>query len=209
VRIGSARYRLRLKRGPQFRRQMVSFQQIVSGEAVPGEMALYDHNGVMVKIAAWLPRIAAQERHGTLVVRTAKDCLLVAVNAKDDVLWRYNGDHLKRWGAEHRNQLQRWAEDSKFEERPVPSFAQRREHAARKYRDRLDSATHEIAAHLAGYANRRHFLAVRYDDSDRNYLGDKFPWFRLRSLIHEKLDAQGIALEIASGGAPAETPGQL
>jgi hypothetical protein len=68
-----------------------------------------------------------------------------------------NGDHLRRWGAEHRTQLQRWADDSKFEQRPVPSLAERCENAARKYRDRVDSATHEIAAQLAGYADRRHF----------------------------------------------------
>lgn len=209
VRIGDARLRLRLKRGPQFRRQMSGFQQIVKEEAVPGEMALYDHGGVMVKMAAWLPRAEAKERHGTLAVRTAKDCLLIALNAKDETLWRYNGDHLKRWGAEHRDQLQRWAEDSKFENRPVPSFATRREHAARKYRDRLDSATHEIAAQLAGYADRRHFAAVKYDDSEKAYLGEKFPWFRLKSLIQEKLDARGITLEVASGGAPEKEPGPL
>src|ERR1017187_5094048 len=209
VRIGDARHRLRLKRGPQFHRQMESFQQIVSGEAEPGEMAIYDHGGVIVKMAAWLPRAAAKERHGTLVVRTAKDCLLVAVNAKDDVLWRYNGDHLRRWGAEHRKQLQRWADDSKYEQRPIPAFAQRREDASRKYRDRLDSVTHEIAAQLAGYADRRHFATVKYDDAERSYLGDGFPWFRLRSLIHEKLDARGVSLEVTSGDTPVEKLGPL
>jgi hypothetical protein len=33
-------------------------------------------------------------RAGVLTVRTGKDCLLVAVNAKDEALLRYNGDHL-------------------------------------------------------------------------------------------------------------------
>ena len=36
VRIGDARYRLRLKRGPQFRRQVDAFLQIAKGEAVAG-----------------------------------------------------------------------------------------------------------------------------------------------------------------------------
>ena len=67
----------------------------------------------------------------------------------------------------------------------------------------MDSATHEIAAQLAGYAARRHFAQVRYDDSDHSYLGDAFPWYRLRMLIAEKLDARGIALDVS--GAP-ETP---
>jgi len=123
---------------------------------------------------------------------------LVAVNAKDEDLWRYNGDHLRRWTAEHREQLQRWSEEQKYEQRPVPAFAQRREAAVRKFRDRMNSATHEIAAELAGYAARRHFAQVRYDDSDHSYLGDGFPWYRLRSLIAEKLDARGIALEAST-----------
>ena len=72
----------------------------------------------------------------------------------------------------------------------------------------MDSATHEIAAQLAGYAARRHCAQVRYDDSDHSYLGDGFPWYRLRSLIAEKLDARGIALE-ASAQPAQETPGPL
>jgi hypothetical protein len=94
------------------------------------------------------------------------------------------------------------SEDQKFEQLPVASFAQRREAAARKFRQRMDSATHEIAAQLAGYAARRHFAQVRYDDSDHSYLGDAFPWYRLRMLIAEKLDARGIALDVSGASAP-------
>jgi hypothetical protein len=204
VRIGDARWRLRLKRGPQFRRQMTAFRQIANGEAIPGELAIYDRSGVMVKMVAWLPRAEdTAPRADVLTVRTGKDRLLLAVNAKEETLWLYNGDHLRRWIGEHRTQNQRWNEDQKFEQRPVPSFAERREAAARKFRQRMDSATHEIAAQLAGYAARRHFAQVRYDDSDHSYLGDAFPWYRLRMLIAEKLDARGIALDVS--GAP-ETP---
>jgi hypothetical protein len=199
VRIGDARYRLRLKRGPQFRRHMEAFRQIAKGEAVAGELAIYDRDGVMVKMAAWLPREDDKgARADVLTVRTGKDCLLIAVNAKDESLWRYNGDHLRRWAGEHRTQFQRWSEDQKYEQRPVPAFAHRRETTVRKFRDRMNSATHEIAAQLAGYASRRHFARVRYDDSDHSYLGDGFPWYQLRCLIAEKLDARGIALEASA-----------
>jgi hypothetical protein len=161
VRIGDARYRLRLKRGPQFRRQMEAFRQIAEGNAVAGELAIYDRDGVMVKMAAWLPRIEDRGvRTDVLIVRTCKDCLLTAVNTKDETLWRYNADHLRRWAGEHRTQLQRWSEDQKYEQRPVPAFAQRRTAAARKFRDRMNSATHEIAAQLVGYASRRRFAQV-------------------------------------------------
>lgn len=209
VRIGDARMRLRLKRGPQFRRQMAAFKQIVRGEAVSGELALYDRAGLMCKMAVWLPRaVSESEGSNTLTVRTRKDCLLVAVNVKDKALWRYNGDQLRRWAAEHRAQLQRWSEDQKYEARPVPAFAARREAAARKYRNRLNSATHEIAAHVAAYAARHHFAAVRYDDADHSYLGDGFPWYRLRALLAENLDARGITLK-AIGPSGLETPEPL
>jgi hypothetical protein len=78
----------------------------------------------------------------------------------------------------------------------------------RKFRDRMNSATHEIAAQLAGYASRRHFAQVRYDNNDHSYIGDGFPWYRLRTLIAEKLDARGIALEVSAKPAQ-ETPGPL
>jgi hypothetical protein len=41
------------------------------------------------------------------------------------------------------------------------------------------------------------------EQSDHSVLGDAFPWYRLRMLIAEKLDARGIALDVS--GAP-ETP---
>jgi hypothetical protein len=131
---------------------------------------------------------------------TGQDCLLEAVDTKGGDLWRYNADHLRRWAGEHRTRLRRLAEDQKYEQRPVPSFAQRREAAVRKFRARMDSAAHEIAAQLAAYAARRHFATVRYDDSDRSYLGDGFPWFRLRALVAEKLDARGIGLDAGTPG---------
>jgi hypothetical protein len=46
---------------------------------------------------------------------------------------------------------------------------------------------------IAGYAQRRRFAAVEYDDSVREFCSG-FPWFRLRELIREKLDALGIVL---------------
>jgi len=211
LRIGERRLELRLKSGSQFRRQSAAFRLIARGEAVAGEAAIYQGGTglgapVLVKLVAWLPRQAAQEATGTLYVRTVADSLLVAVNAKDEVLWRYHGDHLRRWAAEHRSALERWADDSKYENRPVPKFAERRADAARKFRDRMDSATHEIAAQLAAYAARRRFAVVEYDHTERAYC-EAFPYFRLASLIAEKLDARGtqFVLKPASGGAPPES----
>jgi hypothetical protein len=203
------RVRLRLKGGPQFRRQTGQIKSIVSGDAVRGEAAIYQAGDtLMVKLVAWLPREKqAQDRTGKLIVKTVPDCLLVAVNAKDEALWRYNGDHLRRWIAEHRKQLQRWSEDAKYENRPVPNFAERRADAARKYRHRMNSATHEIAAQLAGYAARRRFAAVEYDDNERSYAPD-LPWHRLAALIREKVEERGMEF-VARGPAVTETGGAL
>ncbi len=200
LRLGGQRLRLRLKGGPQFRLQLRLAALIASGEAVPGEAYLrQEGSAILFSMAAWLPRqqpAAVRDRTGVLTVATRRDCLLTASNARKEAIWIYNADHLRRWQAAHARQLQRWSEDHKYEQRPVPAFAARREAAVRKYRHRMESACHEIAAQLAGYASRRRYATVRYDDSERGFC-EQFPWFRLRSMIAEKMDAAGIALELA------------
>jgi hypothetical protein len=140
------RWKLRLKSNPRFRRQLEAVRLMTAGAAERGSLDLYQQmiDGkpqVMCKLVAWLPRIARSSlREGTLSVRTAADSLLVAVNEKDEKLWSYHADQVRRWSEEHRKQLQRWADDSKFEQGPVPAFTQRREEAAAKYRARMNSA---------------------------------------------------------------------
>jgi hypothetical protein len=212
LRLGD-RAELRLKSGPQFARQLAAFRQVASGAAVKGELAVYQIRDfsepeartiLMVKLVAWLPRPAGAGRTSTGVLRvhTGKDELLTALNVKDEKLWVYNGDHLRRWTVEHRRLLERWAEDAKYENRPVPSFAERRTASVAKFGRRMHSAVHEIAAQLAGYAARRHFAVVEYDDHERGFCS-QFPWARLKQLIAEKLDALGIEFK-ASGAAEAE-----
>ena len=209
ARIGDQRLALRLREDLKFARQRKAVEKIISGAAVPGELALYQQGkAIMCKMVAWLPRDENAQRQkyqrtGVLRVRTDPEAMLVALNEKDDRLWIYNGDHIVRWSGRHRTQLQRWAEDSKAEHRPVPPFAERRAASAQNYHRRMSSAAHEIAAMVAGYADRRRFAAVRLDDADHSFC-EQFPWFRLRQLIAEKLDAKGITLEIASGEAAPE-----
>jgi hypothetical protein len=201
LRIGSQDLRLRLKSGPRYSYQMESIAQILSGEAVRSELSIYQRaNEIVCKLMAWLPRqVVGEQRSGVLTVRTASDALLVAVNARDEKIWAYNGDQLRRWQAEHRTQLQRWAEDSKAEFRPSPPFAERRSNASRKYRDRMSTACHSVAALVVNYAIRRKFAAVRYDDSYRGYC-QQFPWFELKLKITQKCDAAGLRFEHAANG---------
>ena len=212
VRLGDRWWELRLKGGPRFRRQTEDYRQMVSGEAVRGELALYRvrapdgkladrPNGrqtakyvVMCKMVAWVARPApadAAARAGFLRVRTAEEMLLVAANPKDERIWRYHGDHLRRWTAEHRRSLQNLADDQKAEQRPVPSFADRRTAASQKYRNRMRSAVREVAAQLAGYAARRSFAAIEYDDSITGFCPE-FPYAALRDQIRAKCEALGL-----------------
>jgi hypothetical protein len=205
--IGSDRFALRLKGGPRYRRQRRAIEQMASGEALIGEMAIYrSSDDTMAKLVAWLPRREGiKDMSGALRVRTAHDCLLIAANDKDDVLWRYNADHLKRWIAEHDKYLQRLSEDQKYEQRPIPAFADRRKNYAEKYIHRMHSACHEISAQLANYAARRKFAAVLYDDTERGFV-PQFQYFKLQSLIQEKLDAKGIEFALASTEVQPESP---
>jgi hypothetical protein len=205
VRLGDRRVGLRLKGGPRFHRQLGALRTIESGTAVQGELDLYQRgDDVLCKMVAWLPRDPGpKEKVGTLFVRTTADAMIVALDRKGEKLWNYHGEQIPRWSAEHRKQLQRWADDSKAEHRPDVPFARRREEAARRYRHRVDSASHQIAAMVAGYAQRRRFAAVEYRDAEQSFC-PQFPWFRLRELIREKCDEVEIEFEHA-GGTP-ETP---
>lgn len=208
VRLGDKRWTLRLRSGPQFRRQLTSFRQLVSGEAVQGQLDLYSKNKTtMCKMVAWLPRPQTmQGTEGTLIVRTGAGSLLRAFNFKDEKLWEYHADHVVRWSAEHQRLVKRLADDQKFEQRPVPTFQQRRTDAAIKYRDRMSSAVREIASQLVKYAVRRKFASLTYDDSDVSHC-EQFTWFALRERIATKCDEMGIEFEhkpTVAASAPEE-----
>jgi hypothetical protein len=201
LRIGDARIRLRLKGGYRYRRQLTALRDIAAGEAVQGQLDLYYcGQDVLCKVVAWLPRKVDNTKPatGTLYVRTSPDALVVSFDSKADKLWTYHGDHIRRWVAKHRTQLQRWADDSKLEHRPKVPFAQRRAEASARYHDRMHTACHQIAAMIAGYARRRYFATVEYRDADTSFCPD-FSWFSLRQLIREKCDALGLAFEYANG----------
>ncbi len=220
VSLPLGKFTLRLRGGHDFRRQLKAFGECVAGSAVAGELAMIrqranagDHrNGgaaryaggakfatrLMCKMCMWLPREAARESSGTLFLARADDALLVAVNAKNDRLWSIHGDHVRRWMAEHRVKLQHWADDQKREQRPVASFASRREAASLKYRRRMDSATHEFAAQVVGYARRFRFAAIQWVETGGGF-APQFPWHDFLGKLAQKADAAGISY------LPAET----
>ena len=206
VRIANQRVRMRLKSGPRFHRQLSALRHLNDGRAVPGQLDLYQNsNGLLCKMVAWLPRRRHQAeygRQGTLSVRTDAHALLIALNTKDERLWTYHGDHLRRWSAEHGAQLDRWSADSKAELRPEVPFADRRALAVRKYHLRMESACHQAAALVVGYALRRRFAEVDYQDREQRFFA-QFPWARLRELIAQKCYASDIRFTCASEEAMA------
>ena len=190
----------RLKSGSQFRRQMDQLKRMDTR----GELALYKaHDGtILAKLVGYISRRQTKQgRTGALMVRTANDALLIAVDTKGERVWIENCDHLRRWIVEHKRRIQRLAEDQKVEQRPVPSFAQRREHYVQKQHNRVSSAIREVAGHLGNFAARRGYAQVNYDDSTHGFMGDKFPYYLLAERIKVVLDERGIDFFKESGEA--------
>jgi hypothetical protein len=217
VRIAERWWNLRLRGGPRYHRQLAAYGQLLSGEGLAGELSLYRrraHEGRLVarpnsnqralyaiacKMVAWLPR-ASRETAGrsssVLEVQTGHDALLVAGDSPD-AMWRYHGDHLRRWSAEYRRTRRHFADDDKATPGTAPVFADRRTAVALKYQRRMLSAVREAAAHLIGYAKRRGCARLRYDDSVRAFCPD-FPFAALREWLRQQCDGSGIAFEYAN-----------
>lgn len=224
VRIGEGRWGCRLVGGHRYRRQLPAFRAIVSGSAIKGELQIYRRrtsgpNGdgkergvggqqrgyeILVKMVAWLPKAPDRERSGTLHVRTDSDSLLIALDDKSQRLWTVNADQAKRWVAENQRRLQRLADDQKAEQRPVPTFADRRQDHSRKFRHRLDSLINETAAQVVGFADRRRFAEIRYDDTDQRFV-DRFPYHELQTRIAVVCDERNIGFTPTSGGVGSKT----
>ena len=221
VRIAGRRWNLRLRNGSRYKRQLAGIEKIADGSAIKGELAIYRkrsgesgndggvqdrENGqrvsydIMVKLVAWIPRSEQTRGGGTLFVRTANDRLAVAVDDAGERIWSLNFDHLRKWTAEHRTKLDRYAEDSKAENRPVPSFAARRDAELRKHHARVDTAVKEAARQIANYAKRRGVAAVKIDGAERGFCVE-FPYSRFFERLRVVLDEYEIELIAANCGA--------
>jgi len=199
VRIGPRRFELRLKGTERYRRQRRAFDLMARGEALYGQLDLYSRDtDLFAKMVAWLPKMAAMERTGVLYASTASDALLIVANQKDETLWRYNADQVRRVAKEHRAQLARWAEDSKAEERPVPSFSERRQRSAIGYQRQMKTAADQAARSLVNYCGRRKFLALELNSSDVSY-SEWFPWHYLKSRIETLCAERSIEFRASTG----------
>lgn len=223
VNIDGKRWLIRLRAGPGFIRQLRSFDAFVSGQAIPGELAIYRKrsNGshrrtseskepgggqqvkhrIMIKLVGYLP--APEEiagRNGTMMVRTGRQALLVAVAEEDKKPWLYHADFLRRIIHEYERKRQSISDDLKAEARPASlALRQRMRNMALRQRNRLDTELRRMASMLAKYAARRKMSALQYDDGDKRYFRDlPAPWATLKRYVIEACDREQLQFIDAS-----------
>jgi hypothetical protein len=235
VRFDQRTVHLRLRGGHEFRRQLGAFAQIVGGEAVPCQMAIYRkrvtesdsrpgvtsrENGggtkaihrIMVKLVAWLPRSArCAGANSTMLVKTsAHEFWCAVVEGREP--WILNADHVRGWIAAHNKRISRLSQDTKYEKR-IPERMRRQINdrlslMSQKQHDRLATWNHTATAMLVGFAQRQKVMTVEYNDTDKTYL-PSFPWFDLRTKLQQKLEAAGIGFKHASAEVPSENADAL
>ena len=116
-------------------------------------------------------------------------------------MWTYHAAQIPRWAAWHTRRLKQWADDSKFEQRPVPAFAARRSEASVRYHRRINTAADQAARYLVNYAVRRKFAEIVYEDSERGFCPG-FVWFRLKQRMETLADEYGIQFTSTPASAP-------
>jgi hypothetical protein len=189
---GAGGWRLRLRRRADFGRQLAMFRQLLSGEALKGEAAVYKNGkgDVLLKLVGWFPRQERGPAANVAFVHTDPSALLV-VEVNGRAAGVTNGDHIRREIARHKAMLERTRQDKK---REVRMDRRQRRHldkhvAARceKQRNRLDTYVKQVAAQVARMCERQQVALVAYDDAEKGFMPDGFPWHslsaRLRQLI--------------------------
>lgn len=225
-RLGDRRVAVRLRMGPEFKRQRAHLRSYLGGEAHKGELAILGRwvqesshrSGItvrrpgggntrrfrtMAKLCLWVPVSDRKPLDGVLRVRTDPESFLVAVDQSDNVdPWVINADHVRRWVVAHRRRLDRFSDDQKHETRPAKrrrKMNDAREVFVKKHRDRLDSFCHQASMWLAKYAARRRVSLVEMDTTDRSWVVE-FPWFEFLEQVRWKLSERGIELQDVSSG---------
>lgn len=167
----------------------------------------------LLVFSAYLPKRPTEKEPGkALTCSTGGGRRLWTVAVGDRELWYLSESEIFRWLGEARHALagnpswlleaiagyadwrQRISEDRKFErrhgaERVNLNAAQERR--ADKYHARLHDFCHKAARMLAGLAARQKVERVVYGDDDTSYF-PSFPWFKLRSMVAQKLSEIGV-----------------
>lgn len=229
--VGSGgRVDVRLSGARDFARQLAMVRQIVIGEAIKGECAIYrrrakesdgrngekQSNGAashryMLKMVATVP-IAARAT-GTKVFRvaTANESFLRGEIEGRTEPWLLHNDQFRDQCYQYCRWLHRMADDSKWERRKpkrrrkaaLTDYATR----AAKFRDRQKSFMQETAAKVVGFAKRNGAGVVAYDDTLGGYF-PSFSYFEFGVMLGNKCHAEGLFFDRvgASGGVSDKAP---
>jgi hypothetical protein len=211
--IGGEPWKLRLRGGHEFRRQIASLEKIISGEAIQGELALYRQranqgdrraNGagreegersqwrIMCKVVAWLPRESSTKvpSEKQVELKTTRDRFWIAADGD----WVLNADCVRHWIRGYERMRQRMAEDRK------PALDHRRQLRdlrlkGTKHHNRIKSFCQMSVSAFVRWAVRSGYGSVVYDDTDQSYF-PSFPWHQLRTDLTNKCDEVGLKLEV-------------
>lgn len=219
---GGNRINVQLASGKDWWRQVGMFGQLVSGEAISGELKVCEmraresdgRNGVRtnesgrpmkrlaVKIVGYFPKRERQPGDSVFAIRTDNDSFLYGVVGKRDTPWILHADDFRDQCFQHHRNLQRMADDSKHERRKPK---RRRKGTLMDYRDRCEkfharqkSFIDETIAKVVGFAARNRVAVVRYRDQDRGFL-PSFAYHVFALKLAEKCRAAGMQFEHASG----------
>jgi hypothetical protein len=216
--LGQRRWQLRLRGGPQLRRQTEVLSQIAEGVVEAGSLVVRqvsanagDHRSqalpatrLMVTIPVWIRRVATVVGKGSLYARPTPDLFLLAL-ADNGCEWRLHGGHIRRVLARSERLHRAIMDDLKEEVRASANHRNalfnRLGAIADRRSGRVSAWLHEASSQLADFAARCRVETVVYDDRDRTGW-PSLPWSRFKTLIRQKLDARGISLVEASEEPP-------
>lgn len=200
--LPGGRVNVRLKGGPQFRKQLIQARWLIANSHLRGEASIYQKGSmIFIKLVGWFPKQVDREADGIMFVNTTAESFLVGFNSKEERLWIINGDRARRWMTRSKRALQRSGEDRKYEMRSTKREARKRiedmQESCSKNRNRLNSFIDESAAQVINHCRRRRMKTIVYNDSCREFFSD-FQWFRLALQIEQKCAAFGIEFRKAT-----------
>lgn len=207
---GDRRMTFQLHRGKKSPRQMAIFLEALKHPELFCQVSLLEVEGnasdhragtkkgasLRIKIVAYVPKVGRAPRSGALILTTTNAALLTAMDAKDNRLFIYNGDHIRGWVEANRRKNQRLSFDRKL----GASMPENSE----LYERRMKTAVKQVAAHVVGYADRRRFAEICWLPTVHRYV-KSFRWADLETRIGILCKERGISFVI---GATKQTKGK-
>lgn len=204
------RVSLRLRGGSEYRRQLTDIRKIISGEAVKGQLDIYEKGTkLLVKFAGWFPRKPATDKPWSASLVSGGDNFATLYNDQNKTIYRWNADHVKRWVIAQDEQNQRLREDLKAEKRlgrEKDGILARLALLSDKHTNRMHSFCHEVSAQIVNHLVRRRCGTLICTFADTGFI-PHFPWFKFKTMLANKANAVGI--EFVSGGEVSESPTPL